>query len=66
MEDFVSCSFDHCNRDINRVAHELARVAMESNLNCNWVDEPPRFILEHLVINKVRQMASLKKTSLIM
>jgi len=48
MED-SSCSIEHCNRDINVVAHEVARVVMESELNCIWVDEPPSFILEHLV-----------------
>ena len=45
----LSCSIEHCNRDINVVAHEVARVVMESELNCIWVDEPPSFILEHLV-----------------
>jgi hypothetical protein len=45
----VSISIEHCNREANKVAHEVARLAMASKLSCNWVDEPPSFILEALV-----------------
>ena len=48
-QDFISISIEHCNRETNCVADELARMAMASNLTCNWVDEPPRNILEALV-----------------
>jgi len=48
-QDFVDIHLDHCNREANFVAHELARVAMQSKLSCNWVDEPPSFILAALV-----------------
>lgn len=44
-QDFVSICIDHCNREANCAAHELAREAMKSKLSCNWVDEPPSFIL---------------------
>jgi hypothetical protein len=42
---FVSICIEHCNREANCVAHELASVAMQSKLSYNWVDEPPSFIL---------------------
>jgi len=48
-QDFASISIDHCNREANSVAYELAKVAMRSKLSCNWVDEPPSFILGALV-----------------
>ena len=35
--------------EFNKVAHEIARVAIQSKLSCNWVDEPPSFILASLV-----------------
>jgi ribonuclease HI len=40
---FSSISIEHCNREANRVAHELARKAFSSK--SSWVDEPPSFIL---------------------
>jgi hypothetical protein len=45
-QDFNSISIDHCNRDINRVAHNLASLAIRSKNSCIWVDEPPSFIIE--------------------
>jgi ribonuclease HI len=48
-QDFISICIEHCNREANCVAHELASVAMQSKLSCNWVDEPPSFILGALV-----------------
>jgi len=47
--DFVYISLERCNREANGVAHELARVALQEKLTCNWVDEPPRFLLLALV-----------------
>ena len=47
--DFAAISCEHCNREANVVAHELAREAMKSKLSCNWIDEPPRLILGALV-----------------
>ena len=44
-QDFISISIDHCNQEANCVAHELAKVAMQSKLSCNWVNEPLSFIL---------------------
>jgi ribonuclease HI len=37
--------FTHCGRDINSVAHEIARECSLSQIFCNWVDEPPSFLL---------------------
>jgi hypothetical protein len=36
--------FEHCSREANKTAHELARRGMHTKLNCNWDDEPPSFI----------------------
>jgi hypothetical protein len=36
-------AFSHRGRDTNNVAHELARYCLNSNVACNWVDEPPSF-----------------------
>jgi len=47
--DFVSISLEHYNREANGVAHELARIALQEKLTCNWVHEPPRFLLGALV-----------------
>jgi ribonuclease HI len=42
-------SFSHCPRDANEVAHELARFSFANDLSCNWVDEPPSFLLDKLI-----------------
>jgi ribonuclease HI len=46
---FGKVSIEHCNREANQVAHELATVSFTSGSSCTWVDEPPRFILSKLV-----------------
>jgi sugar phosphate isomerase/epimerase len=33
-------SIEHCNRDANSVAHELAKRLLEPH-TCIWIDEPP-------------------------
>jgi hypothetical protein len=46
---FDSVSVEFCNREANQVAaHELARDAYTSSISCNWVHEPPRFIISKL------------------
>lgn len=42
-------SFNHCRREANEVAHELARLCFVDIRSCNWVDEPPSFILGKLI-----------------
>jgi hypothetical protein len=42
-------SFKHYPREANEAAHELARVCFSSISSCNWVDEPPSFLLEKLI-----------------
>ena len=49
---FQDISIEHCSRDANCVAHELARQAMQTKTNCIWGDEAPSFILE-FVLNDV-------------
>jgi ribonuclease HI len=41
--------FKYCPREANEVAHELARFCFSSRSSCNWVDEPPSFLLEKLI-----------------
>ncbi|KAI4997390.1 hypothetical protein ZWY2020_052732 [Hordeum vulgare] len=49
--DFVATRFEHCNREANKVAHELARLARFSQ-SSNWFEEPPLEIVT-LLINDV-------------
>jgi hypothetical protein len=42
-------SFKHCPREANEVAHDIARFCFSSKASCNWVDEPPSFLLEKLI-----------------
>jgi ribonuclease HI len=45
---FQEISIEHLNREANQVAHELARQAMISKVNCIWDDDPPSFIVQLL------------------
>ena len=45
--------FCHCLREANSIPHEISRHSFENNFSCNWVNEPPDFILE-LLMNDVR------------
>ena len=42
-------SFQHCPREANAVAHELARVCYTDKSSCNWDDDPSSFIIGKLV-----------------
>jgi ribonuclease HI len=42
-------SFAHCPREANKVAHGLAQECFSSKVSCNWVDEPPQFILDAIL-----------------
>jgi hypothetical protein len=44
-----SVRFCHCPREANQVAHEIAKFSSVNNLSCNWVYEPPSFILDRIV-----------------
>lgn len=35
----------------NEVAHTLAKSAYDNRLSCNWVDEPPNFLINALSNN---------------
>ncbi|KAF7013079.1 hypothetical protein CFC21_027205 [Triticum aestivum] len=37
--DFITTRYEHCNREANKVAHELARLARFS-LSSVWFEEP--------------------------
>ena len=37
--DFPQTSFEHCNREANKVAHELARLA-KCSMTRDWIEEP--------------------------
>ena len=44
-----SVSVQHCLRDANQVAHELARYAYDSKESRVWDGDPPGFIFHFLV-----------------
>jgi ribonuclease HI len=46
-------SFMHCLREANKVDHSLAKECLSSVVDCNWVDEPPSFILDNLLNNVI-------------
>jgi len=37
--EFTIISIEHCDRESNQVAHELARQGFMSKVSCIWVDE---------------------------
>jgi hypothetical protein len=41
--------FKFCPREINNVAHSIARSCFSSKSDCTWVDEPPSFLLQPLL-----------------
>jgi len=48
-KDQYAVRMEHCNRDANKVAHELARQAFYTKDSCIWVDDPSSFILNLMV-----------------
>jgi hypothetical protein len=44
-----SVSYLHCMRKANKVAHSLVRENFSKKIYCNWVHEPPDFILDELL-----------------
>jgi hypothetical protein len=42
-------SFKHYRREANKVAHDLAKHSFLNKVSCNWVDEPPSFLLNNVV-----------------
>ena len=41
--------FLHCLREANGVAHELADFCFKSIIDCNWLDDPPDFLVDKLL-----------------
>ena len=46
--DFPQTSFERCNREANKVAHELARLARFSD-TIDWFEEPQNEIVPFLL-----------------
>ena len=51
--DIASIQFQHCPREANGLAHFLARHAFYSNLVFSWDDDPPSFLLPHVLKNVI-------------
>jgi ribonuclease HI len=49
--EFQDISIEHCSREVNQVAHNLAKRAMQLKQTCTWIDEPLSFILDLLTNN---------------
>jgi hypothetical protein len=45
---FDNVNMEHCNREANQVAHEVAKNSFISNNSCILFDEPPTFLLSKL------------------
>jgi ribonuclease HI len=41
--------FKACPREVNQVAHEIAKFSFNNKSTCNWVDEPPSFLVDKLI-----------------
>ena len=48
-KDFTCVRYEHCHREANVVAHELARFCFSQKVDCIWQDEAPSFILQFLL-----------------
>jgi hypothetical protein len=46
---YINISFEHCRREANEAAHEIARFCFENRLDCIWDDEPPSFLLPRMI-----------------
>jgi ribonuclease HI len=42
-------TFCHCPREVNKVAHEIARECFRIKISCTWDDDPPSFLLNRLI-----------------
>ena len=50
--DLPLATIEHCDREANQVAHELARQALEEKVSCIWVDSQPTFITPSIRLSK--------------
>jgi hypothetical protein len=41
--------FQHCSREANIAVHVIATHSFNLKLSCNWIDEPPSFLLQTLM-----------------
>jgi hypothetical protein len=49
MTQIGNISFKYCPREANEVAHDLARSCFLDKISCNWIADPPSFILSKLI-----------------
>ena len=47
--DIPSIRFEHCSREAHTLAHFLARHIYDLNLMYWWDDDPPSFVLPHIL-----------------
>jgi hypothetical protein len=52
-QDFEAIFIEHCFREANKVAHEIARVALSLKDNCIWVDQPLNVLFETMVTDVI-------------
>jgi hypothetical protein len=50
---FDNVSIEHCDMEVNYVAHELAKIYFTSSNSYTWVNEPPSFIISKLANNEI-------------
>jgi hypothetical protein len=47
-----SIKIEHCRREANQVAHQLAKVSYDSNSIISWHNTPPSFIMPFVLAYK--------------
>jgi hypothetical protein len=45
----MQVNFNHCRREANMVAHNMARMVYEMRSSISWKDHPPDFILPFVI-----------------
>jgi hypothetical protein len=49
VSGFREFTFQHCNREANATAHELARFSFLDHVDQFWDSDPPSFLLSKLI-----------------
>ena len=45
----INVEFLPCPREVNEVVHGIVKFVYVNDVSCNWVDEPPDFVVSTLV-----------------
>lgn len=45
----TSIEFKHQPREANGLAHYLARFSYDAKRSCEWINDPPDFLLSHVI-----------------